>query len=273
MDINKILTADYLDILFEGRNKKYGSYELRKNYKRRVLTAALIAIGVVGGLFATLLISPKEKEVETIAPIIKDVELMSPPPLDEKKPPPPPPPSTPPPPLKSTQKFTPPVIKKNEDVLEADKPQPIKPDENKVVGPANIKGSDNPDAIDPNLRPTSSGDGKGQAVIDQPPQKEQIFRHVEQMPEFGGDINKYLRDNIRYPQAALAQGLQGKVYLEFIVNEDGSISNVKVVRDIGGGTGEEAKRVVSKMKFKRGAYQNGHPVKMIYTLTVSFNLQ
>jgi len=272
MDINKILTADYLDILFEGRNKKYGSYELRKQYKKRVLTAGFISILVIGGLFASLLIKPKEKPVENIPPVVHVADLMQPPPLDEKKPPPPPPPVAPPPPLKSAVKFTPPVIKKNEEVKEADKPQPIKPEENTVVGLANIKGSNDPNAIDPNLSRVA-GNGTGPAVVEPTAPKEQIYRNVEQLPDFGSDINKYLANNINYPAEAKANNIQGKVYLSFVVNQDGTVSNVKIERDIGGGCGEEAKRVVSKLRYKKPAMQNGHAVKMYYGLTVSFNLQ
>ena len=273
MDINKILKADYLDILYDGRNKAYGSYELRRKYKKRATLAGIIAFSIVGALFALLMIPPSEKKVEEAPPlVIKDVQLMQPPPLDEKAPPPPPPPSTPPPPLKSMEKFTPPVIKKNEEVKEADKPAPTMPDANTVVGPASIKGSDNPDAIDPNLS-NVAGDGRGQAVVDAAPPKEQIYRNVEQMPEFDGDINKWLRSQIRYPAAASAQGIQGRVYLEFVLEKNGTVTDVKVLRDIGGGCGEEAKRVVSKLKFKKPAMQNGHPVRMLYNLSVAFTLQ
>lgn len=271
MDINKILTADYLDILFDGRNKKYGSYELRKKYRSRVLLAGLITIVIIGGLFALLLIKPSEEVAPPVVQVVKDAQLMKPPPLDEKAPPPPPPPSTPPPPLKSMEKFTPPVIKKNEEVKEADKPQPKMPDANTVVGPTSIKGSDNPDAIDPNLS-NVSGDGK-EGRVEQAQPKEQIYRNVEQLPDFGGDVNKYLASQIRYPAAAAAQGIQGKVYLSFILEKDGTVSNVVIERDIGGGAGEEAKRVVSKLKYKKPAMQNGHPVRMYYNLAVNFNLQ
>lgn len=272
MDINKILTADYLDILFEGRNKSYGSYEMRKLYKRRVLTAAAIAILVIGGLFASLLIKPKDKIEEKIAPpVVHVADLKQPPPLDEKKPPPPPPPTAPPPPLKTAIKFTPPVIKKNEEVKEIDQPKEMKKQENAVVGLSDVKGSDDPTAIDPNLSRVS-GTGTG-PVVEPTPSKDIIYRNVEQQPDFGGDINKYLASHINYPAPARAENIQGRVTLSFVLDENGNVSNVKIERDIGGGCGEEAKRVVSKMKWKKPAMQNGHAVKMYYLLNVNFNLQ
>ena len=116
MDINKILNADYLDILFEGRNKKYGAYELRKKYKRRAYLGAFLTVLIVGGLFAATLIKPEKKEVVDMAPVINEVKLAQPPPVDPEKPPPPPPPAAPPP-VKPTVKFTPPVIEKDEVVI------------------------------------------------------------------------------------------------------------------------------------------------------------
>lgn len=83
MDIKKILNTDYLDILFDGRNKKYGSYQLRKNYNRYIIIGAIFTFLAFGGFFLSTLIEPSEKEVVEEKPIIKDVALAEPPPLDE----------------------------------------------------------------------------------------------------------------------------------------------------------------------------------------------
>lgn len=270
MDINKILNADYLDILFEGRNKEYGGYELRKKYRRRMLVAGLISLLVIGGLFASTLIRPKES-INTKMVEVNTTTLAPPPPLDPKKPPPPPP-TTPPPPVKPTVKFTPPVIKKNEEVKEEDKPEPPKPEENKVVGPTNIKGSDDPNAIDPNLSNNVSGTGVKPAG----PPPEQIFRSVEQMPEFPGGaeaLNRYLSRNINYPQAAKEENIQGKVYIQFVVDQNGNVGDIKLMKDIGGGCGAEAVRVVKGMPKWKAGKQNGQAVKVYYTLPVTFRLQ
>lgn len=271
MDINKILNADYLDILYEGKNKNYGGYELRKKYQRRATIAGLIAILVVGGVFGSTLIKPKEKVIVEAPPEIKDVKLTEPPPMDPKKPPPPPP-VAPPPPVKPTVKFTPPVIKKNEEVKEDEKPEPPKPEENKVVGPKTVAGSDDPNAIDPSLN-TNPGTGKG--PVDAGPPKEEIFKSVEQMPEFPGGqaaLQKYLANNIRYPAAAREEGIQGKVILQFVVDKDGSVTNITTARDIGGGCGKEAERVVRSMPKWKAGKQNGQAVKVYFTLPVSFKL-
>src|SRR5690606_1465782 len=104
MDINKILKSDYLDILFEGRNKSYGGYELRKNYPKRMTRSLLVlaAIGLATGAYAIVSrLNPKDDNKKVA--ILKEVTLAEPPPIDPKKPPPPPPPA-PPPPVKPTVK-------------------------------------------------------------------------------------------------------------------------------------------------------------------------
>jgi protein TonB len=270
MDINKILNADYLDILFEGRNKQYGGYELRKKYKRRATIAGLISVLTIGGAFGSLLIKKHEAPIAEL-PSIKDVKLAEPPPVDPKKPPPPPP-VQPPPPVKPTVKFTPPVIKKNEEVKEDEKPQPPKPEENKVVGPTEVKGADNPDAIDPGLAPAGTGTGK---PVEAAPPADKVFTAVEQMPEFPGGmaaLNKYLSDHIKYPPQAREEGIHGRVILRFVVDQSGNVTNVEIQRDQGGGLGKEAVRVVTGMPKWRAGKQNGQAVKVYYTLPVTFNL-
>lgn len=272
MDINKILNADYLDILFEGRNKQYGGYELRKKYKRRAAIAGLISVLTVGGLFAGTMISlPKPKVAEL--PPITDVKLAEAPPVDPHRPPPPPPPPAPPP-VKPTVKFTPPVIKKNEEVREDEKPEPPKPEENKVVGAAKVEGSDDPNAIDPGL---SKASGTGTTPVEAPPVEDKIFTSVEQTAEFPGGmaaLQKYLANNIRFPQAARENGLSGRAILQFVVDKDGSITNIVVQRDVpGSGFGKEATRVVSSMPKWKPGRQNGQAVRMYYTLPVTFKLQ
>jgi len=272
MDINKILNSDYLDILFEGRNKKYGGYELRKKYTRRMATAGLIAVLIVGGAFASTLIRPKEKVVE-LAPVEKKVVMAELPPIDPKKPPPPPP-VAPPPPVKPTVKFTPPVIKKNEEVTKEDKPEPPKPEKNEVVGPKTVAGSGDPNAIDPGLN-TNPGTGTG-PVESAPPPPDKIFTSVEQMPEFPGGqeaLLRYLATHIQYPTQAREEGIEGRVILRFVVDQGGNVGDIQIQRDIGGGCGKEAQRVVAKMPKWKAGKQNGTAVKVYYTLPVTFKLQ
>lgn len=283
MDINKLLNGDYLDILFYGKNKEYGSYELRKKYKKRATIAGAISMLVVGLLFFSTLIDLSKEDdviVET-KPVITEVKLADPPPIKENEPPPPPPPQAPPP-VKSTVKFTVPEIKKDNEVpKEAKIEQPPKPEDNKVVGVTTQKGSDDPDALDPGLSNLPSGNGPavpvtggtgGNGTGGAPTE---VFRTVEQMPKAPYDFSSYLAKNTKYPQAALEDEIQGKVYVEFIVETDGSIKNPKVVKgqELGGGLAQEAIRVVSAAPKWTPGKQNGQPVRVYYVVPVTFKLQ
>jgi len=269
MDINKILKSDYLDILFEGRNKKYGSYELRRKYPERMRNAGLIVIGAAvligaGSYIAKAINSSKPKPVA----MLKEVTLAEPPPIDPKKPPPPPPPE-PPPPVKPTVKFTPPVIKKDEEVKEEEKPPEVKELEKASAGVKTEAGD--PNGIDPGI----VDPGPGTGVVEAPPPP-QIFTYVEQMPDFpGGDAARmdFLRKNLHYPDVARENNIQGRVTVRFVVDEEGNISDVNVIKGIGGGCDEEAKRVVMKMPKWKPGKQNGRAVKVYFTLPIMFTLE
>lgn len=270
MDINKILKSDYLDILFEGRNKSYGGYELRRKYPTRMRNAAFIGIGVIVLAVAApaiaSLLKPKEKPAPVA--IMKEVTLAEPPPVDPKKPPPPPPPSQPPPPVKPTVKFTPPVIKKDEEVKEDEKPPDVKELKEASAGVKTQEGDVN--GIDPGI---VDNPGTGTGVVEAPPPpKEEIFTYVEQMPEPGFDINAYLSKTIQYPPQAREANVQGRVVVKFVVDENGNIGSITVVKGIGGGCDEEAKRAVAGMPKWKPGKSNGKAVKVFYTLPVKFTL-
>ena len=265
MDISKILKSDYLDILFEGRNKKYGGYELRKRYPERVRNAAMVLLGIVALLIAYPIIANIVRKSEPKAVVsIKEVTLAEPPPIDKTKPPPPPPPPAPPPPVKPTVKFTPPVIKKDEEVKEEEKPTP--PPDDKVAVGLETKAGD-PNGIEPGIVDVP---GTGQVEAPAPPQ---IFKFVEQMPQFEGDLPSYLGSHLRYPEDARENGIEGRSVIQFVVNEDGAISGVEVVRSSGSTSlDNEAKRVVGGMPKWRPGKQQGKAVKVYFTLPVTFKL-
>jgi protein TonB len=265
MDINKILKSDYLDILFEGRNKEYGGYELRRNYPRRVRNAAYILMGLSAMLVLVEVVSGMKHKSEKPVISMKEVTLAEPPPIDKTKPPPPPPPPAPPPPVKPTVKFTPPVIKKDEEVKEEEKPTPP-PDEKVAVGLETAKGD--PNGIDPGLI-----DKPGTGVVEQPAAPTAPLRFVEQQPEFPGDIVAYLHDHLRYPDDAREAGAEGRAVLEFVVSEDGGISQVKVVRSAGSSSLDaEAIRVVKGMPHWKPGKQQGRAVPVFFNLPITFKL-
>lgn len=105
------------------------------------------------------------------------------------------------------------------------------------------------------------------------PEKPKVYNFVEQMPSPGYDMLNYLSQNIKYPKAAIKNNVQGRVMVQFVVNEDGSISDAKVVKGIGGGCDEEALRIVNTMPNWKPGKQNGKPVKVLYTQPMNFRLE
>lgn len=106
--------------------------------------------------------------------------------------------------------------------------------------------------------------------------EEEVFVVVEEDPEFPGGMDalyQYLASNIRYPKQAKEEGIQGRVFVNFVIEKDGSVSNVKVLRDIGGGCAEEAMRVVQAMPKWKPGRQRGKRVRTQYTLPINFNLK
>ena len=105
--------------------------------------------------------------------------------------------------------------------------------------------------------------------------EEEVFLVVEDDPEFPGGLSalsQYLASNIKYPQLAKENNITGKVFVSFVVEKDGSVGQVKILRDIGGGCGAEAVRVVKSMPKWKPGKQRGKPVRTQFNLPVDFSL-
>ena len=105
--------------------------------------------------------------------------------------------------------------------------------------------------------------------------EEEVFVVVEEEPEFPGGMEalyRYLASNIKYPELAKKEKIQGTVYVSFVVEKDGSVTNIKVLRDIGGGCSEEAVRVVRQMPKWKPGRQRGQRVRVQYNLPIKFSL-
>ncbi|RFS21319.1 energy transducer TonB [Chitinophaga silvatica] len=277
MDSAKILKSDFLDILFDGRNKEYGAYDLRRQYDKRVRNAILGTASLFLIFFATYMISQwvKASEGENLKkPVIQEIKMEDVKiPDDPKTPPPPPPPPAPPPPVKPSVQFTPPVIKKDNEVPEDEKPPKQEDIKDKAISTKTQEGD--PNGVEPGL----FEDSKGSGVVGPPPApaKEEIFTFVEQPPTFpGGEeaLAKYLSKNIRYPRVAQDNGISGTVFVQFVVDSEGNIKDVKTVGAAkGGGLEEEAIRVVKTMPKWKPGKQNSRPVSVQFNLPIRFTLQ
>ncbi len=263
MDAKKFLETDYLDIVFENRNKAYGSYELRKNYGRRVKKAGSFALLAVAALASFSFITSNRKAVTPayIPPpnVITEIHKL------EKEIPKPPvvvPPT--PPPSAPTASFTDMVI--SPDDLSDKPPAEITELTNAIPGVANNTG----DSLAIGEMPIAGNGPKSAIVI--PVIDNTPHTYVDQMPEFAGDLGKYLADHISYPENARSAGIQGRVIVTFVVNEDGAVVDLKVTHGVGAGCDEEAMRVIKGMpKWKPGKL-NGKAVRTIYNQPISFRL-
>ncbi len=276
-----ISSQEWCDLIFEGKNKAYGAYDLRKDSPKRHNLAVLIVfvLTVVGFYTPTIIkaIFPAE-EKKANAGLTEQLYITE---LDnaqleeeemEETPPPPPVDVPPPPPLKSSIKFTAPVITPKEEVKEEDEiksQDELAEKEDIAISVADIEGVDTEDAVDFLDAPDPT------PVVEEVVEDNQVYTSVEQKPAFpGGDkaLLQYISENIKYPSIAQENGIQGRVVVQFVVEKNGSVGQVNVVRSIDATLDKEAIRVVKSLpKFVPGK-QNGHPVRVWYTLPVQFKL-
>jgi len=274
MDNAQLANASLNDIVFEGRNKEYGAFQLRRVYGRNVSRAliigtTLLAILVFIPAIAKYLEDRKPKEVLNL----KENVLMEAPPLDNAAPPPPPPPPPetppPPPPKLTTVKFTPPVVKKDEEVKKEEVPdqEELK---DKTVATVTVKG--NTDAPD-----LSALSGEGNKVVEEVVTNK-VYTYVEQMPALPGGggmgaIVNAIQKNFRYPAVDLRNQVEGRVFASFTVDENGDVSDVKIVKGLTGTVDAETIRSIKALpKFIPGK-QNGRAVKVSFTVPVTLKIQ
>jgi protein TonB len=262
-----ILNKDWIDVVFKGRNKEYGAYELRNGNAGTTNRALLI--GVIVFVFVISLntiinmlsgfIPKADQKVK-----ITDVVLKPPPPPDNIKKPPPPPPE-PPKPKVDQVKFPPPVVKPDNEVKE--QPPTVKQLEVADPGQNNQKGDPNAEInIDAPV-------GNADKVTEADPN--QIFTSVEQSPDYPGGIEKfyaYLGKAIHYPAVDKENNVQGRVIVTFVVERDGSLTDVKALRGPDQSLQDEAVRAVKSSPHWKPGIQNGRPVRVQYTVPVMFSL-
>ncbi|MEI7977917.1 MAG: TonB family protein [Bacteroidota bacterium] len=256
-----IFDNSWVDMVFEGRNQQYGAFVLRKKSSNYTLKGIIFSIiGFSLAIAAPVIVNYLKSQIpkENIIVEAEVTKLDAPPPIDESTPPPPPPP--PPPPVKSTIKFTPPEIKKDEDVAE---PPPTQDEAAKVdVGAQTVIGD--PDAKEVLVEETGNGDGE-------------ILIEAEINPEYPGGEEKmqeYLSSAVEYPPMAKENNIEGRVVLRFAVMADGKIDNIQILNKPALGWGCEAaveKAVKSMPRWSPGK-QQGRPVAVYFTLPFQFKL-
>lgn len=272
-----LVSNEWTDLIFQGKNQAYGAYKLRKGTsKRNVMSIVIMAIAALIGFAAILLknayeASQKAKfeqvvEATTIKEVKKKAKVKRKAPVKveqeqkvEK--------------VKSSIKFTAPVIKKDSEV-KPEEEMKSQEDLNKTstsIGAFDVKGND--EAAGVVLQ------AKQDIAQPEPPKHEEVenkvFTTVEQMPSFpGGDaaLMNWLRNNVRYPAVAEENGIQGRVVVSFVVERNGSITDVQVVKSVDPSLDKEAARVVKSMPNWVPGKQNGSAVRVKYNVPVTFRL-
>lgn len=272
METNKILSADVLDIVFEGRNKDYGAYELRRSYNRRIgraliITGSIAALALIGSYLSSAM-SGSDNEYK-----IDEVNIQN---IQEKKdepppPPPPPPPPKPDPPKVEMKQFTPPKIEEDEKV---DEPPPQQKELEEVkIDVKNEEGvRDEGIAIPEEI--------VKKEIIEEKPQEDEnkIFEKVEVEAAFpGGDVKwrQYLTNNLRADVPIENQAPEGTytTVIQFVVDKEGKISDVRAMTNHGYGMEQEAIRVIQKGPNWTPAIQNGRQVKAYRKQPITFQVQ
>lgn len=285
MESGKILQSDYLDLVFDNRNKQYGGYELRKHYSRRALKAlSITCLAIVLGIGTPMALSKlnaKEPVMAEAKPGHEITVTTTAIDLPKIKPPKPVEDIAAPERTAATIKNPVPKIVPNNEATPAAKPPDTKDLENKLSGPVNNPGEEG-EVIAMTDKPHKGPFGTGtlpggkEKTGGEEENNNKPITIAEEMPEFPGGakaLAAFLRDNLRYPVAARESEIEGKVIITFVVNAQGAIEGAEVRRGIGGGCDKEALRVVNAMPKWKPGKQQGKPVKVYFTLPISFKLE
>jgi protein TonB len=271
MEANKILNADVLDIIFEGKNKAYGAYQLRKTYNSRmgkamIATGSLLLLLFVVAIAANFINNRNAKDDLDV----KDVEMAS---VKAAEPPPPvvpPPPKAPPPPVVNQVQFTPPVVKKDEEIVKPQEIQDIKEDQ--VISTQTIKSDITTQVVQAPVL------DEGTKVVELPTKKSdenEIFTKVEIEAGFPGGsaaFKKYLERNLNANAPVENNAPPGTytVIVKFVVSKSGAISDVTAETNLGYGMEQEAMKIIKKSPNWTPAQQNGSIVNAYRRQPITF---
>jgi protein TonB len=254
-----LLRKQWLDIVFEGRNKSYGAYDLRRKSgnttsRAMIIGAIVFSIAVATPMILDFIGSASEDDTA----LDQKITTIKLPPKEQPKEVIPPPP--PPPPKVDQVKFVKPVVAKTNEVTE--EPPKVEEIKDKKLGDKTIEG-------DPDAPITVEPVGTGPSKVVEDDNNIYSSAGIEVKPEYPGGLNKFysfIKNNYQSPEE---EGLKGRVIVSFVVEKDGSLTDIKVLKDIGYGTGAEAIRVLKKSPRWTPAEQNGKKVRCSYQIPIS----
>jgi protein TonB len=268
----------WVNMIFQGRNKAYGAYKLRTSISKRNVMAIIIML-IAAAIIASILgiqaivkanqqkvavttsvelsqLANKKKAVVEKRTVVKEEKKEV-----VKQ-------------VKSSIKFTAPVIKKDNEVKKEIVSQEDLNNTKTAVGAFDVKGNSDQGTVlkaEQEIAQPAPPAPKPSAEIEN-----KVFDVVEQMPSFPGGnsaLMSYLNSNVKYPVVAQENGVQGRVVISFVVEKDGSITDVQVVKSVDPSLDREASRVVRSMPRWNPGKQNGQAVRVKYDVPVSFRLQ
>lgn len=266
-----LTSPEWCELVFTGRNKEYGAYRMREDSPKRHNLAVLIVLLIaVAGFSIPKLIefaTPQKKEVMTEVTVLSKLDEAE---VKNEEVKPVEPLAPPPPALKSSIKFTAPVIKKDEEVRDEDeiKSQEEITNTKVAISIADVKGNDE-------LNGKDIADLK-EVITQAPVEEEKPYVVVEQMPQFpGGDAEllSFISKNLHYPVASQENGVQGKVHIRFVVSKTGMVQDVTVLKSLDPYCDKEAIRVIKMLPKWIPGKQNGVNVSVYYTVPIVFKLQ
>ncbi|MDE5810812.1 MAG: energy transducer TonB [Muribaculaceae bacterium] len=282
-------SREWSDLIFDGRNKEYGAYQLRVQSEKRHVRAILYAfagLAILAGLIVAALAwkaYSDEKEAERLAALqaeldqqafedlsvvieeeeieenqMEQEEIEIPEALEEE--------------ILNTQQFTEFIIVDNDREVEQVATQEDVQQNETAIGNTNFdKGTDDINIVREHQNEIIVEEKKPEPVNDN-----QVFTSVEQMPQFPGgeaELLKWIGSHVKYPPMAMENGIQGRVQVRFVVTKDGSVGEVQVIRGKDPDLDKEAVRVIKSLpKFNPGR-MNGQPVNVWYTVPINFRLQ
>jgi protein TonB len=261
-NVTTVSQQSWEDIVFENRNKDYGAYYNRKSYSKSVVMAA----GITFLVLIFVLAFPMLKELFSSDDVVDDrklntttISLDQPPPISPNQPPPPD--VRIPPPVKTIIKFLPPKVTDKEVVEEEEMPtiEEIKQNE---TGTENIEGT-------------------GEVIFEEPVEEakgedpNKVFLVVEQPPEFEGGneaMHKFVAKNTKYPASARRMNIEGTVFVGFVIDADGKVSEAAIIKGISADCDKEALRVIQMMPKWRPGKQSGRAVRVKFVYPIKFKL-
>jgi protein TonB len=265
MKTETLVAKDWDDLVFENRNKEYGAYEVRKAYSGNLVAGFSVSMGIALLAFVIpiviSLMGGDVKKIVEVIPKLSEPTIFSQPPVLE-------PPVTPPPAAAQAQvqntALTPQVV--TTEVQETE----LVPNDEMQFGDSDLP-------TDGVIGDGIVGDGPGTVPVDVPVvvAPPQVVDIAEVMPAFEGGLEemyKFIRKKIHYPAASRRIGVEGTVYVSFVVNREGKVVDVKTIRGISPDCDKEAERVVSLLPNWSPGMQNHNPVSVRMTVPIKFQL-